>query len=318
MTVPACPGVLFVTTGRMRLRVGAATNKGRVRDINEDVFVLRAAQGLFVVCDGMGGGPDGEVASRIAADTIVQQLGGGFSAERVGDDGRRSGPSQSKGSVDGLLPQTMRLAEAVRFSNGVVYRHGHDDPRRAGMGTTVVGAWLEDHVASVAHVGDSRAYMWHEGRLQPLTRDHSLVEALVSEGVIASSNRLSASQQNVLLRVLGGQPEVEVDVREIPVQPGDYLLLCSDGLTRMVPESALSEAIGRIRHPQRICDHLVDAANRNGGTDNITVVVVQVADGWRRRLTNLWKRRVGDVLGAEGPSTGSGRGISGMRCADGE
>jgi PPM family protein phosphatase len=245
----------------MRLRVGAATNKGRVREINEDVYVLRAAQGLFVVCDGMGGGPDGEVASRLAADTIVQQLDGGCrSAVR---DEHQAGL---------LLPQTARLADAVRFSNDVIYRHGHDDPRRAGMGTTVVGAWLEDHVASVAHVGDSRAYMWHEGRLQPLTRDHSLVEALVGDGLIDASAGLPERQQNMLLRVLGGQPDVEVEVREVPVQPGDYLLLCSDGLTRMVPEAALCEAIGRIRHPQRICDHLVDAANHNGGMDNITVV----------------------------------------------
>jgi protein phosphatase len=279
----------------MRLRVGAATNKGRVREINEDVYVLRAAQGLFVVCDGMGGGPDGEVASRIAAETIVQHLDGCLRPGRNGDEDRDGGLS----AVEGLLPRTTRLVEAVRFSNGVIYRHGHDDPRCAGMGTTVVGAWLEDHVASVAHVGDSRGYMWHDGRLQPLTRDHSLVEALVGDGLIASGDHLAASQQNVLLRVLGGQPDVEVDVREVPVQPGDYLLLCSDGLTRMVSESALCEAIGRIRHPQRICDHLVDAANRNGGTDNITVVVVQVVDGWRRRLTSLWKRRVGNIFDVE-------------------
>ena len=105
-----------------------------------------------------------------------------------------------------------------------------------------------------------------------------------------------------MLRVLGGQPDVEVEVREVPVQPGDYLLLCSDGLTRMVSESALCEAIGRIRHPQRICDDLVDAANHNGGMDNITVVVVQVVDGWRQRLTNLWKRRVGEGFDVEGHS----------------
>lgn len=265
----------------MRLRVGAATNKGRVRALNEDVYMLRAAQGLFVVCDGMGGAPDGEVASRIAAETIVREIESGACA-----------PAMPRDEERGFLPQTSRLAAAVRCSNEAVYRHGHEDPRRAGMGTTVVGAWVADHIASVAHVGDSRAYMWHNGRLQPLTRDHSLVEALVQDGLLDSGNRLSEPQQNMLLRVLGGEASVEVDLKEVPVQPGDYLLLCSDGLTRMVPEATVCQTISRIGHPQRICDALVDAANRNGGTDNITVVVVEVMGGWRQRLSNFWNRRV--------------------------
>jgi protein phosphatase len=275
----------------MRLRVGAATNKGRVRDLNEDVYMLRAAQGLFVVCDGMGGGPDGEVASRIAAETIVRQLergqrtaGGGHHEER------------------GYLPQTSRLAEAVRLSNDVIYRHGQADPGRAGMGTTVVGTWLTDHVASVAHVGDSRAYMWHNGRLQPLTRDHSLVEAMLRDGVVDSVGSVPIDQQHVLLRVLGGEPDVEVELKEVPVQPGDYLVLCSDGLTRMVPESTVCSTIARLRQPQQICDFLIDAANDNGGPDNITVVVVEVVEGWTRRVANFWRRRVAGVLHAEAHS----------------
>jgi len=261
----------------MRLRVGAGTDTGRVRTMNEDVYVLRKDRGLFIVCDGMGGAPAGEVASQLAADAIVERLDMGDEADEASD---------SPGSY---LPWTNRLAEAVKRSNQVIYDHGQTDRRRAEMGTTVVGAWLNHHVASVAHVGDSRAYLWRDNDLQLLTCDHSLVEAQVRAGVLDREHSLESSDQNVLLRVLGGAPDVVVDLNEVPVRPGDYLLLCSDGLTRMVPDSMLAEAIVRWRAPQRICDHLIDAANHNGGADNITVVVVEVVESWWRRLAARWR-----------------------------
>ena len=263
----------------MRLRVGAGTDRGRIRELNEDVYMLRAAQGLFVVCDGMGGAPAGEVASQIAAATILQEL-----------DQTPDGPPFSRADEQGCLRQTSRLAEAVRRSNHVIYTQGQRDPCQAEMGTTVVSAWLQQYIASIAHVGDSRAYLWHNNHIEALTRDHSLGEALVRDEVADWKHGLDASQQNLLLRVLGGEPEVEVDVTEVPVLPGDYLLLCSDGLTRMVTDRTLGETISRLRHPQRICDHLIDAANRNGGADNITVVVVEVMGGWWQRILNRWRR----------------------------
>ena len=254
----------------MRLRVGAGTHPGRVRDMNEDAYMLRADEGLFIVCDGMGGAPAGEVASQLAADAILERL-------ETGDEVDASADSASS-----YLPWTNRLGEAVRRSNEVIYHHGQSDPRCAEMGTTVVGAWVNHHIASVAHVGDSRAYLWHDNGLQLLTCDHSLVEEQVRAGLLNRAQSLESSQQNVLLRVLGGGPDVDVDLQEIPVVPGDYLLLCSDGLTRMVPDAALADAIGRLRAPQHICDHLIDTANRNGGADNITVVVVEVVESWWR------------------------------------
>ena len=261
----------------MHLRVGAGTDTGRVRTLNEDVYVLREDRGLFIVCDGMGGAPAGEVASQLAAEAILERLD-------TGED-----PDEPPDSAAAFLPWTNRLAEAVRQSNQVIYRHGQTDRRRAEMGTTVVGAWLNHHVASVAHVGDSRAYLWHDNGLQLLTSDHSLVEAQVQAGVLDRDRSSESGDQNVLLRVLGGAPDVDVDLHEVPVRPGDYLLLCSDGLTRMVPESTLAEAIVRWRAPQRICDHLIDAANRNGGADNITVIVVEVVESWWRRLASRWR-----------------------------
>jgi serine/threonine protein phosphatase PrpC len=261
----------------MRLRVGAGTDTGRVRTLNEDVYVLREDRGLFIVCDGMGGAPAGEVASQLAATAILERLDLREDVDACAD------------CAGDYLPWTNRLADAVRQSNQLIYHHGQTDRRRAEMGTTVVGAWLNHHVASVAHVGDSRAYLWHDNGLQLLTSDHSLVEAQVRAGVLDRERSLESKDQNVLLRVLGGAPDVDVDLHEVPVRPGDYLLLCSDGLTRTVPDSALAEAIVRWRAPQRICDQLIDAANRNGGPDNITVVVVEVVESWWRRLASRWR-----------------------------
>jgi serine/threonine protein phosphatase PrpC len=264
----------------MRLRVGAATDTGRVRDLNEDAHMLWAEQGLFVVCDGMGGCPAGEVASQMAVETILERL-----SDTAQETVAFHAPHER-----GYLSQTSRLAEAVRRSNQFIYSQSLKDPAQAEMGTTVVGAWITQNIASVAHVGDSRAYLWHKDRLEPLTRDHSLVEERVHAGLLDRETSLQSDQQNILLRVLGREPEIEVELSEVPVRPGDYLLLCSDGLTRMVPEATLAHAIFRLRDPQRICDYLVAAANRNGGADNITVVVVEVIGGWWGRLSSHWRR----------------------------
>jgi serine/threonine protein phosphatase PrpC len=261
----------------MRLQAGAATDRGRVRKLNEDIYVSRAGQGLFLICDGMGGAPAGEVASQIAIDAILARLDASPALDGVSTVGR------------GYLPQTRRLADAVRQSNRIVYDHAQSDPSCARMGTTFVGAWITQHIASVAHVGDSRAYLWHEDQLEPLTRDHSLVEAHVAAGLLNPDEAVHSNQQNILVRVLGREPEVDVDLKEVAVQPGDFLLLCSDGLTRMVSDDLLGQAIVRLRHPQRICDYLVETANAGGGTDNITVVVVEVTNRLWQRLALFWR-----------------------------
>jgi protein phosphatase len=250
-----------------------------VRDQNEDVYLANAERRFFVVCDGMGGAPAGEVASEWAAKVIEQALE---------SNGRQ--PAVDADDEGSYLPQTRRLADAVRRSNRWIYDMARSDPRCTGMGTTVVGASITDHVACVAHVGDSRAYHWHDGRLELVTRDHTLFEACVRSGVAADDATLDADAQNALVRVVGREPDVAIDLTEVPVQPGDYLLLCSDGLTRMVTDEAMAQAIVERRHPQRICDGLVDAANGNGGVDNVTVVVIQVLGGWWQRLSGNWRR----------------------------
>ena len=260
----------------MRIRVGAATDVGRVRKQNEDAFALAAEQGLLVVCDGMGGTAFGEVASQMAVATILGQLNGS----------QDTGEPPTAEEAGGYMLRTSRLAEAVRRANKAIFQEAQNDEAKADMGTTVVAAWVSGDIASVAHVGDSRAYLWRKDHFEPLTRDHSFVEEQVKAGVLDRAHSLQSEKQNILLRALGREPEVDVDVSEVPVQPGDYLLLCSDGLTRMVPETAMSEAIANLREPDAICRSLVDAANNNGGADNVTVVVAEIqSEGWRRWLS---------------------------------
>lgn len=248
----------------MRLKVGAATSIGRVRSINEDAYLANADRGLFVVCDGMGGAAAGEVASGLAIDTIAARLDGAGATDAPGAAG------------DAYLPRTRQLASAIRQANRVIYDRAQGNRAQAGMGTTVVGAWIGDGVVSVAHVGDSRAYVGHRAKFESVTSDHSLVEAQVQAGLINREQSLQSEHQNILLRALGRDPDVEVELAEVPVSPGDRLLLCTDGLTRMVTDGQMAAALTRFAgEPQRACDHLVETANANGGPDNITVVVVE-------------------------------------------
>lgn len=252
----------------MRLKVGAATSIGRVRPINEDAYLAHADCGVFVVCDGMGGAAAGEVASQLAVETI-----GAFVTH---------GPPD--GSTErGFQPRTAWLGRALEAANLAIIDRARCDPEHAGMGTTVVGLWLADGLASVAHVGDSRAYLCDDTGLAALTTDHSLVEAQVQAGLIDREQSLKSEQQDILLRALGRDPDVQVELSESVVADGDRLLLCSDGLTRVVSDDRLAAALQRFAGaPQACCDYLVDAANDAGGPDNITVVVVEVqGTGWR-------------------------------------
>jgi len=148
------------------------------------------------------------------------------------------------------------------------------------MGTTVVGAWVHEGLVSVGHVGDSRAYLSNASGFDSLTSDHSLVEAQVQAGLLKREQSLQSEHQNILLRALGRDANVEIDLVEVTVSVGDRLLLCTDGLTRMVADDQLAAALDRFRgEPQAACDYLIEAANNNGGPDNITVIVVEFQQG---------------------------------------
>jgi protein phosphatase len=258
----------------MRLRAGACSDQGKVRSLNEDTYAAKPELGLFVVSDGMGGEAAGEVASRLAVETIVAQLD---AAAAAGDSNQRQ--------LSLFLPRTRRLEAALQIAHQAIRQESQRDSSRSGMGATVVGAWVRDNIASLAHVGDSRAYLWHNRELQQLTQDHSLAEEQVRVGLLTREQSHISPNQNVLLRALGRGEQVEVELAEVPLMAGDYLVLCTDGLTRMVAEPALAETITNLGEPQKICDHLVALANQNGGVDNTTVVVVEVGQAsWWQRL----------------------------------
>ena len=258
----------------MRLKVGAATSVGRVRPINEDAFLAQADAGLFVVCDGMGGAAAGEVASQLAVDTIGAALSNGH---------------LNGGHDERFTARTRQLGDAIRQANLVIIERSRGNQDQAGMGTTVVGAWAaDDGIVSVAHVGDSRAYLATGQGFECVTSDHSLVEAQVQAGLINRAQSLQSEHQNVLLRALGRDANVQIDLAEITVGPGDRLLLCTDGLTRMVSDGQLAAALRRHPgDPQHACDELIDTANSNGGPDNITVVIVEFLGS---RLSGLFER----------------------------
>ena len=256
----------------MRLKFGAATSIGRVRPINEDAFLAKPDEGLFVVCDGMGGAAAGEVASRLAVDTIGASLNGRLQHDEDSQFNAR----------------TVQLGDAIRKANLAIIDQARDDAEQAGMGTTVVGAWVDGGLVSIGHVGDSRAYLSHASGFESLTSDHSLVEAQVQAGLLNREQSLQSEHQNILLRALGRDADVEIDLTEVTVSIGDRLLLCTDGLTRMIADDQLAAALNRYRgDPQAACDHLVETANNKGGPDNITVVIVEILGS---KLTRVAER----------------------------
>jgi len=235
-------------------RVASVTDTGRRRLRNEDAYVCDPP--LFAIADGMGGAQAGEIASRLAAAAIAER-------ERA-------------------LQGEAAVAELVQAANERVYRRAVEDPAAAGMGTTVTIALVGDDAGSVTigHVGDSRAYRVREESLEQLTADHSLVAELVRTGRLTPEQAAEHPHRSVITRAVGTEPSVEVDTFTLETAPGDLYLLCSDGLTDMVDDAEIL-AIARAseRRPDTVAQLLVEAANRAGGNDNITVVAFEVVEG---------------------------------------
>jgi PPM family protein phosphatase len=230
--------------------MGAATDVGRVRDGNEDAYLVDDAMGLIAVADGMGGHRAGEVASATALEALRAAITGG-----------------------------RPLRESIEDANDAVYTKSLTDTSLRGMGTTLTaGTLVAGDTVLVGHVGDSRAYLLHDGELRQVTNDHSLVEELVREGRLTADEAAVHPQRSIITRALGVDASVEVDVYPVELVPGDRLLLCSDGLTGMVAPDDIAATLRRESDPTRAAAQLVDAANAAGGEDNITVVVVAVTD----------------------------------------
>lgn len=237
------------------LRAVGRTDTGRARQQNEDAFYVDDFLGLYLVCDGMGGHASGQVASDLAVRTIVNAL-------KTGEPP----------PAEGVEP----LVTAIQASNQSVYMRAHSDPTCGGMGTTAVGCRVEDDLFHICHAGDSRAYLLRQGEFQQLTRDHSLVNLYQDRPDLAG--QLGPATSNVIIRAIGLEPEVEVDHRVVAMEHGDVLMLCCDGLTDLVQDWMIKEIMTSGESLEVIADNLVRSANANGGTDNITVVVVSVFD----------------------------------------
>ncbi len=237
----------------------AATDRGRKRPSNEDAFGFSVENGVYVVCDGMGGAAAGEIASSLAVDEMLRL----FSC-RVPDH----------------AGHTFTLAgEAVCAANEAIYSRSKRNYRLSGMGTTLVGMVVEESHVWVLNVGDSRCYRLRNRRLQMLTHDHSLVEEQVSLGRMTRAEALRSPLRNVITRALGTQHSVTPDIFEMEAEPGDLFLLCSDGLTRELSdaqiESVLASQLTRGETLDEICAHLVHDAKKAGGQDNITCLLVR-------------------------------------------
>jgi serine/threonine protein phosphatase PrpC len=233
----------------MRIEAGVATDKGQVREGNEDAYLVEPP--LYAVADGMGGHRGGEVASQLALETIADLF-------RKGD-----------------IP----LAEQVREANRAVFERSGSDRAVAGMGTTLTAALVQGELAHLIHVGDSRAYLLRAGALRQLTEDHTLVNRMVKAGEITEAEAEVHPHRNVITRSLGTESDIDIDEQDIGLLDGDRLLLCSDGLTGMLTEAQIQAILEATPSTQETAERLVRAANRAGGVDNITVVVLDVAEG---------------------------------------
>jgi protein phosphatase len=250
----------------LRIDASARTDVGRVRKNNEDAFRIDPDLDLYVLSDGMGGQAHGEVASAMAIDTVVSHC----------REGRADSATTFYGSGrPDLCERSNRLLSAVRLANRRIYESALQDPAREGMGATIVAAWLDDRRMSLAHVGDSRAYLLRAGSLEQLTADHSLVAEHVRRGTMTPQEAENSQLQNILVRALGTQEQVDVDLDEQILIEGDTLLLCSDGLTHLVTDPEIASTLMTFEPAQAAADRLVELANSYGGDDNITVIVVR-------------------------------------------
>jgi protein phosphatase len=251
----------------MRVRFAGETNVGMKRAHNEDSLYLPESERLAIVADGMGGHASGEVASRMAVETISnffratqdeQQLTWPFKMDR------------------GHRYDVNRMVTAIKLANLKIHEQAQKDPRCHGMGTTVVSTLFLDDAIVVGHVGDSRLYRLRDGTFEQITEDHSLLNDYIKMKHLSPDEIASFPHKNVIVRALGMKDTVQVDVHIDSPRLGDVYLLCSDGLSGMVKDEQLSELAASDGDLDTLCDTLISTANRNGGLDNITVVAVRI------------------------------------------
>jgi serine/threonine protein phosphatase PrpC len=267
-----------VATAIARYTAAALTDRGRKRASNEDAFGYSVEHGVYLVCDGMGGAAAGEIASALAIEEVL-----GLITQRL-DASRELSSEHSSGAP--TIPELAR--EAIAAANNAIHSRGERNPRLSGMGTTLVGLLTglseEDPRVWILNVGDSRCYRLRKGHIEQLSHDHSLVDEQVRMGRMTRAEAARSPMRNVITRALGTQSSVTPDIFEIEIEPGDLFLLCSDGLTRHLADDRLESILspttpgsGSAPTPlEELCSCLIHAANKAGGHDNITCLLIRV------------------------------------------
>jgi serine/threonine protein phosphatase PrpC len=251
----------------VKISYQAVTDVGRKRKGNEDSLFVNAEQSLFVVADGMGGHAAGEVASRLAVDAINEFVC------LTGDDEEITWPY---GLDETISYDGNRLKTAIRFANRKVLEATKEKSEYEGMATTVAAVLVDGDVANLGHVGDSRIYLLRDAKITQLTTDHSWVNEQIVGGMISPDQARSHPLRNVVTRALGGKNDLQVDMKVHKIEPGDMLLLCSDGLTTMMADDEIARVVGEAKGDvEKAARGLVAAANARGGEDNITVVMLR-------------------------------------------
>lgn len=254
------------TENTIEIEFGACTDVGCARENNEDSFRVASDIGIFVLSDGMGGQSSGEVASRLATDTVIAHCREAHANRSLPLFGEK---------LEGVSEAGNRLASAVRLANSAVHHASQEGDSLRGMGATVVAVMLSEERVSIAHAGDSRVYRLRNGKLERLTQDHSFIEEQVRRGLMTPQEASSSTLQNVLMRAVGVDAEIEVEVNEELFADDDVLLLCSDGLTNELSDAQIAGVLTENEDPEMAAEQLVDLANRAGGSDNITAIVLR-------------------------------------------
>jgi protein phosphatase len=250
----------------MKTRGWAVTDVGRKRDHNEDTFLCNDELRLYAVADGMGGHLGGERASRMAVEILEKEM------KRALERGL--GPPPAAGAPH---PVAVALRDVTMVAARAIYEAAHTDAQHTGMGTTLTAAAFHNQHLTLCHVGDSRAYVYRDGRARQLTEDHSWIQEQVRAGLLSPDDAMVSRFRNIITRSVGFEPSVEPDLITVPVEPGDCYLLCSDGLSNYLTSDEIGNAL-TARFYEAVGPALVEMANERGGDDNITCVVIYVAN----------------------------------------
>ncbi|MFB3812947.1 MAG: Stp1/IreP family PP2C-type Ser/Thr phosphatase [Terriglobales bacterium] len=266
----------------LTVQVAGRSDVGCVRTNNEDNFGYDWRYGIYVVCDGMGGQAAGEVASKMAVDVVLDYFRRAAKEKKYPAAGR---------VYEGVSERASALASAIQLANQAIHEAAVQDPRQTGMGSTITAVLVDGREYSIAHVGDSRIYLIRppapgaaadaeasKATIQQLTADHSLVMEQVRRGLITMEEAQRSEMQNIIIRALGSEETVEPDLSDLVAQPGDMLLLASDGLMRHVPDDKILAIVTGTQHLREACDKLIEAAKQGGGTDNVTCLLLRFVE----------------------------------------